>query len=83
MMFKFVIVRQHQNGRKMTLARTFAVRMNFVFKKITKILKFYFLVGACCGASETDGCVDNLLFKDCDASSEWSLNETCSNVCGN
>ena len=56
---------------------------NEFIKKLKKILKFYFLVGACCGASETDGCVDNLLFKDCDSSSEWTHDQTCANVCGN
>ena len=41
------------------------------------------LVGACCGDIESNGCVDNVQYRNCDASSEWTKDETCDNVCSN
>jgi len=42
----------------------------------------YILVGACCGSTALDGCVDDSLPQDCSAPSQWTKDQLCSAVCG-
>jgi len=40
------------------------------------------IAGACCGPDEVDGCVNDVQVRYCSATSEWSKDVTCENVCG-
>jgi len=86
MTFCFAIVWIRLIGLKMLRVAMFVVSFKsffffFCLKKIFFFCFFFFLVGSCCGSKETNGCVDNTLFKDCSTTSKWTKDELCDDVC--
>ena len=76
------IVHLRQNGLKMVFVQTFVVSILFCFFHLN-IENFQFcIVGACCGVDESNGCVDDVEFKNCSPTSEWTKDNICDNVCG-
>jgi len=56
--------------------------LNFLKNIFISNIQLNKAVGSCCGASQTDGCVEGVHEAACPSPAEWVENGVCSDVCG-